>query len=78
MTEEQLKWENDNKYSGSGMYKNNLKITAQIKLFDKSRKLKEFLVIQSNEATLKSTKALTFEIWKNYNFQWCKKTNGMT
>lgn len=45
------------------MYKNNLKITAQIKLFDKSRKLKkEFLVIQSNEATLKSTKALTFEI----------------
>lgn len=25
MTEEQLKWQNDNKYSGSGMYKNNLK-----------------------------------------------------
>lgn len=33
MTEEQFKWENDNKYSGSGMYKNNLKIMAQIKLW---------------------------------------------
>lgn len=51
MTEEQLKWANDNKYSGSKMYSNNLKITAQIKLFDKRRKLKKLLVIQFNEAT---------------------------
>lgn len=29
MTEEQFKWEHDNKYSGSGMYMNNLKIMAQ-------------------------------------------------
>lgn len=33
------------------MYSNNLKITAQIKLFDKRRKLKKLLVIQFNEAT---------------------------
>lgn len=52
MTEEQFKWENDNKYIGSGMYMNNWKIMAQIKLFDKSRKLKELLVIQSMKATL--------------------------
>lgn len=66
MTEELYKWENDNKYSESGMYMNNLKIMAQIKLFDKSRKLKELLVIQSKEATLwKALKPWYFIYGKN-------------
>lgn len=43
------------------MHENNFKIMAQIKLFDKRKKLIALLVIQSNEATLKITKASAFQ-----------------